>query len=491
MKKNLLRQITTSKYRYWFGVGALVIFGLLVAGYKFWSLPNGLSSAEIAAATEAGHLSPLGLFKEFSDSLSHLINLPWNLLEWLSFKVFGFTEFAMRLPALILMLFAAGALMLTIWKWSSKASAAISSGFIMTTSVMFLSLARTGTATAVAIFLISFIILLVTLLVADELAGWRKIVAQALLCVAAALLIYTPGGLYIVGVLMIIAAVHPKSRLLFLKIKPWKLLIGVVVGLMVLAPLIVGVILRFKNNDLSLLKELLVLNHAWLWPNLQTLASAFVGVFGGWTSEIVLPMISVVELVIIILGLAALGKDITSARSYSVLALLIVSLVLAALNPDLIYLLFVPLMLAAGVGLATLMRSWYRLFPLNPYARTLGLVLLGVLIIGVCWSNIGRYYVSQNYDKNVVYNYDQEFTAVRAILSERKGNAMTLVVPADQQRFYEILTHDFDKTKVATTADSNAKDIIVLDSSGVKIDGLPQQIVTSWRAQSSVLLRIY
>jgi len=516
MKSDFAQQIALYKYRYYIGFGLLAILGLLLAGYRFWLLPNGLNAEEMAVAATAGHLSPLGLVKDYGDSLAQLVNLPWVLTEWLSIKIFGFSTFSMRLPAVILMLSAAGALIVTIWKWSRANIAAIS-GLVILTSAMFMSMARSGTAVPMTIFLISLMVLLPTLLLSIKKTSRWTTVLKVLLCLVAAALVYSPGGLYVVVLLFLAGVLHPKTRFLVLRLKPWKLVVALAIGLVVLSPLLTGVILQMMDGEFGLLQSLLALNSGWSWQNLSVFASAFVSINSGWANGLLLPIVTVVELTVMILGLIKLLTEVTSARAYLMSALLLPALILAAGEPSFIYLLFVPLTLLLGIGFATLVRSWYKLFPFNPYARILATVLLAALIGGVALTNVMRYRDTQNYSAEVVYNYNQEFEAVRGYLHEHEDFSGSLIVTSEQERFYQLLTRKFDNLGVKTDVKENEKNLIILNSAGIVPEIVlrqnpegnesengepseeivsrekrrPQKVLTNGLSRDSVLVRIY
>ncbi len=511
MKSDFLQQMTLYKYRYYVGFGLLAILGIFLVTWQFWILPNGLSDAEISAATTAGNLSPLGLVKDYGDSLAQLVNLPWVLCEWLSIKVFGLSTFAMRLPAIILMLLTAAALIATFWKWLRPNIAAMS-GLVVITSVMFMSLARTGAPAAMTTFLISLMVLLPTLILAVRQTSRWTTILKVLLCLTAAALVYSPGGLYVVVLLGLACVLHPKTRFLILKLKPWKLIVAAVIGLLVLSPLITGVILETTNSKFELLQSLLALNSGWSLQNLSIFASAFVGVNSGLSGNLLMPVVTVVELVVIVLGLIKILTEVTSARAYLILALLLPALILAIGAPEFLYLLFVPLALLLCVGFATLTHNWYRLFPLNPYARILATVLLVALVGGVALTNVMRWRDAQNYSAQVVYNYNQEFEAARDYLLGHEDFEGSLIVLPDQEKFYQLLARDFDKLEVKTNVIENEKSLIVLDSANIipknsEVDSpdgqnpdenlvenkeiLPKQIVTNSLKNDAILLRAY
>jgi hypothetical protein len=492
MKSDLVRQITLYKYRYPIGFGVLLLFILAVAAWRFWALPSGLSEAEMASAAAAGHFSAAQIF-------DNVVNLPWTVLEWISIKLFGATTLAFRLPAVILMILSAVGLVIFLKRWTRNNIAVISS-FWAVTSILFISLARSGTPAAMTTFLIVMILLSTQIILrAVETMGsdkaenqirrnWQTLLAKIVLCVALALLCYQAAGIYLVILLVAVGAIHPKTRLVFLKSKPWKISVGTAVGLLVVAPLVIGLALGGR----AALGEWLVLNGAWSLEHLGVLGSTLAGFDASSVGGVIIPVITLVALVVAFLGLIKICADILSARSYLTLPLLMLTLVLTAWQPTLVYLLFIPLVLLTTVGLETLVREWYDLFPRNPYARILAVVPLAILIAGLGWTSISRFGLGQNYDSSVVYHYNQEFSAVRDTLASEK-DAATLVAAPDEKDFYAILQRDFPNLEVVDSSvkPSSGRTVIVLASAEHQIEAVPKKIITKSRIDNAVLLRVY
>ena len=489
MKSDSAGEKILYKYRHAISFGVVGLFALIVAIWRFWALPNGLSSEEIAAATTAGHFSP-------GQILSEVVNLPWTILEWISIMIFGASTLAFRLPAVILMILAAGGLILLLRKWTRN-NIAIISGFWAVTSTLFIGLARSGTSAAMTTFLIVMILLSTSIIVrAVEEFGqgkeenrvkrsWQALLAKIIVCVALALFCYQAAGIYLVMLLVAVGVIHPKTRLIFLKSKPWKIAVGAVAGLAVLTPLIIGLI----AGGWSVIKVWLALDGAWSLDHLGTLGSTLIGFDSGLVGGLIIPVVTLVALVMAVLGAMKLCTDILSARSYLTLSLSLVTLVLAAWQPTLVYLLFVPAILLITVGIETLVRQWYDLFPRNPYARALAVLPLAIMIASLGWTSIMRFGLSQNYDINVTCHYNQEFMAARDVLVKDK-KARVLVVAPDQKKFYEILERDFSGLKVVTKLQKDSKNI-VLNSASIKVQKTPIHIATGSHSNHAVLLRVY
>ncbi|HRQ86905.1 MAG TPA: hypothetical protein PLY16_02230, partial [Candidatus Saccharibacteria bacterium] len=62
------------------------------------------------------------------------------------------------------------------------------------------------------------------------------------------------------------------------------------------------------------------------------------------------------------------------------------------LNPSFTTVSFLPSVLMLAAGLTSLIGYWYRLFPLNPYARVAGLIPIVVLVGTLIFSGLERYF---------------------------------------------------------------------------------------------------
>lgn len=492
MKKDLWRKITSYDYRYIVGFIVLGILTIVLAAYRFWDLPNGLTDSEIAAATVSGQFSWSGLVTNFGEHAGWLINLPWTVLQNLSINLFGFSTFAFRLPAVILMILSIAGLMIIFCKWLKK-NAAIVGGFLIVPSALFIGLSRNGDGSAMMIFLTVAMLFASTIAINGK-HEWARLVAKIMTCVVIALLLYCPGGVYIIAILLIVGLLHPKTRLIFLKVEIWRLVVVGAVGLIVVSPLAISLFVgghEFIGG--------LFLDRNWLIDNMPLFGSALTGVGTGFAGGFVTPIISVIGLIVALVGLIRICAHFYSARSYLMLALLVPALMWSLFQPQFLYLLFVPLAILIAVGADVLSDEWYKLFPSNPYARALASVLIAVLILVNGWTATMRYIEANHYDEAVVYNYNQEFEAVREKIGAgltwmtKRHDPETLIVAPYQVEFYEILVSEFPDMDVkAKFSDSDKPTTIVLESADSEIDSvIPIEIITNSRAKDSVLLRVY
>lgn len=123
------------------------------------------------------------------------------------------------------------------------------------------------------------------------------------------------------------------------------------------------------------------------------------------------PVLDIVTLMLIIIGLAYVIKD---ARFPVRRAVLIMMAVLGVILVGLLGSQYISAMLPlfyvfAAFGVAFLLEQWLHIFPLNPMARSIGIVILTCLIILVSGYHIARYYYvwPRSHDASHVFDRSQ------------------------------------------------------------------------------------
>lgn len=487
MNKNFLRRSVFYRHRVLWGFSFFIIFAGLLAGYRFWSLPGGLAESELAAASISGHWSPLAV----SANPDWLVNLPWNLLQSASIHIFGLSTFSIRLPAVILMCLVATGMFFLIRKWS-RFSLAMIGGTLMITSVLFISLARNGVPAAMVLFLIIFALAAATTVIIDKRSPLVYLISKITVGICLALLVYFPGGLYMVIALILTGLLHPKVRLLLVRIRTWKMILAALLGFGLILPLVWAISLHWSEGGSATLSQLLLFDGQWSIANLTTVLNALFSIQPDLNQGVMTPVITVVGLLLVVIGIIRALVDAFSARSYLVLSALVMILVISLRQPGLIYLLLLPLTLLTALGMEVLISKWYSLFPKNPYARGTAVIMLSILVVAVAGTSLIQYLNNQNHSSTIAYKYNLEFRIARQEIRVRAQDPIKLVVDDSQLAFYQILQRDFSNLKVTTKLDKIDSTTLVLASSGQTIKKtLPSRIVTNWHSKDPVLMRIY
>ena len=145
------------------------------------------------------------------------------------------------------------------------------------------------------------------------------------------------------------------------------------------------------------------------------------------------PSFGLGSFLLILLGIYRLILTRETTRSYLVICWLIALVPIIIINPNFVSILFVPAVLLLAAGLTSLIYYWYRLFPLNPYARVAGLVPLIILVAALIGSGLDRYVYGYSYAPEVATTFSKD-------LSLLPENTALLVVSEDEQPFYEAVS---------------------------------------------------
>lgn len=474
MKQSVLRQLLLYRYRYTVGFVLFVIAVSLLIVLRLDLAPAGISDGEMTSSVQSATIK---LTKPLAQSF---IDAPYHLLQKASLSLVGVTELGIRLPSLVLGVLTGIAFLLMVKRWF-RMNVALITGFILVTSAAFLTLARTGTPMIMTTFWLSIILLAVTNIIHPE--GKSKLWAIVLL-IAAPLSLYTPLMLYPLVAIGLAGVLHPHIRYVVKHHQTWQYIAAAATVLVLLTPLIVSVIQAPERlHELSGIPahapapNQLVANTKFIMKSFLNIGSAVVG-------TIPQPIFGAASLIIIALGLFRVLADHYSARSYMLIIWSVFVIPLVLLNPDKLLICLVPAYLFMAIGVESLIREWYKLFPYNPYARLVGLIPLVILLAGIMISNAAQYFYGHFYGTPTVA-YKQQLTATRKQLdSVSKKTPATIVVARGEEAFYDLLRKDYDAVHVTSTAPQPVKEFTIVHQNASydrdKI-GLPQRIVTSYK----------
>ena len=175
------------------------------------------------------------------------------------------------------------------------------------------------------------------------------------------------------------------------------------------------------------------------------------------------PMLTITGAIMVVIGLITLARrgGLLSLRSYMIISLLIVGVSMATFNPDYIYLLFVPTILLEVIAIGYIVDKWHGLFPQNPYARSLAILALSILIGSISLLDINRYISAVSYQASVVYQYDQTLPAVNQLLTSNPHAEIRLVVHSEADyHLYSLLTNRYSNLRVYRHDDRRISELI-------------------------------
>lgn len=107
------------------------------------------------------------------------------------------------------------------------------------------------------------------------------------------------------------------------------------------------------------------------------------------------PIFDIFTLVMIGLGIYFYAKHWRVGRARILLSFFLVGTVLISLSGPVGFSLIVPLMyICVATGIAYLIHEWLQVFPINPFARILGISLVALAISLSCFYNLRSYFVA-------------------------------------------------------------------------------------------------
>lgn len=411
-------------------IGLLLIVGLYV--------PGGISDAEMRTAVISNALSVDSFNPE------SIINLPYHLLQRLGFFAFGISQLTIKLPSLILGLLSIIGMLILLQSWFRRNVAIITTVLVVTTG-QFLFIAQSGTPNILYVFW--SIWLLVAAMMVSRHAVWGAFWKIVLFAVAA-LSLYTPLSLYILLALVSAVILHPHLRYLVRRLPKPMLAVALLCAFVLSAPLIQTIVTQ-PAIGLSLL------GIPEQWPNIisnlvQLLRQYFDFVSPG-QGELMTPIYGLGSMLLIALGIYRLFTTKYTARSYIIVAWILLLLPILVINPAFVSVTFVPVVLLMGMGIGVLLGHWYRLFPQNPYARIAGLIPLAVLIGGMVFSGLDRYMYGYHYDPKTTSNFSQDLDLLNDQLNEKDRGPTTIVTSEREAEFYRVVADHNENLAVAIT----------------------------------------
>lgn len=349
-------------------------------GYRLHTLLPGFSMPEKEAIAAAGSLKIIAQDPLF---------LPHKFLQYLGLKLDHDGFIAMRLPSVLAGLIAASLFFYVLNKWFNLRIAALTT-FLLVTSSWFLHLARSGVPE------VTYLSILAPLAFAVWLPNYKKPLVA--LCLGAVVLIntlYTPGLIWftVIGFVWQRKAV---ARLVKeVRIPALLVLSGCLVLLTPLALAFVrspDLLLHYiglPDQTLNALKEL---------PQ-QLLYIPYHLVLRGPVNPLNnlgnLPLLDFFTVIMAVLGGYSYATYFGLRRSRMLLGSLIICCLLVAVQGSVTMAILLPFvyLLVAG-GLNFMIEQWFIVFPYNPLARTVAVILILGAIGTTTFFHLNRYFVA-------------------------------------------------------------------------------------------------
>lgn len=433
---------TFYRYRYWVAYLLLTILvGLSIVLYNTL-IPPGLGPSERSSIISSAAIV-------FTDAPATIVDLPYHILQKFSVEFLGVTPLGVRLPSMVIGGLTAIFVLLILRRWMPN-NIAVIAGVVVLTSGWFIGAARLGAPFIMIPFWASLILLAATY-ISQQTPHWKW--WKVTLAFAAALSLYTPFSVYLFLAAIIAAFAQPHLRYLIRQSSSFHLTLGTLLFMLVLAPLAWGL---YKNpaqawqllaipaqlpDPIHFLKDLL---HA-----VSSLTNPFNVAFG----EFMTPLISVVSALLLGVGAFRLLRDFHAVRAYVLLIWGAVLIPIIGLNPNNLMILMVPIMLGVAIGLQPILRYWYKLFPLNPYARIFGLIPLSLLVLALVQFNDQRYTFGMIYSEGTKKTFSTDVFLAQSTLAELDpATKATVVVAEGELPLYQLIAQNRPNTTVVPPA---------------------------------------
>lgn len=435
---------TLYKHRFLVAYTGLGILTALLLCLFAQQMPPGLSTAEQQSVVTSHQLSFTQL-----PSAAQVVDLPYHALQKASVALLGLTPFGVRLPSIVFAIITAACLSFIIKRWF-KVNVAIIASLLMITSCWYLSLSRLGTPDIMIPFWTSLLILCATY-VSQQTKKWH--VWKALFGLSAALSLYTPYMAYLFIATLIAATAQPHLRYLIRQSSKVGLTIGVFFFVAILAPLALGI-----YKDPNVLRAIFAIPASLPEPaqfarDLLQAMSNLGNPFNVTAGQFITPMVGVAMLTLIIIGGVRLLSDFHSVRAYVLLIWTALLIPIIGFTPSNITVLFVPSILVMTIGLSLVVRYWYRLFPINPYARIFGLLPLFILVFSMVQFDYQRYTGTMLNSPSIGKAFSTDAFMAQTEANKLPSNAsLTIVAPAPQQALYAVIASNRTNTYIATGA---------------------------------------
>lgn len=378
IKRSWLLSITSQ----WQPIAIGLIVTILVGGlllFRLGTLTPGVSQHELEAHNAS---------RSYSQIVKNPLYAPHKVMQRVFFSVIPNKVVALRLASVIV-----GAAFIYLFyyilsRWFDNWIAALGTTLFATSS-WFLHVARSGTTT----------IMLLSLIAAVGYGTWLRKKRRSYLalvgCVAVCIwLLYTPGLILFV----LLGAIWQRNQLrTFVDANPF---MASAAGLCIVAS--IGPLIYAISKDSSLAKQYIGLTTT-SFDSISVIVQRFLfvpirlvirGPADPSTNVGRMPLVDFFVSIMCVLGIYSylLHLKLDRARALSGGILLSWILIGLGLADNALLLPFVYL-LASG-GIAFMISHWFKVFPINPFARSLAIVIMSLAITATAYYNLSNYFVA-------------------------------------------------------------------------------------------------
>lgn len=473
MKRLSVANISIYRWRYpltYSLIAAIFISVLLLIGMV---IPGGISIREMNSVASSSALS----WQNFSPEM--IVNLPYYALQRASIELFGISILSIKLPTIIIAALSGVGLVLLLGTWF-KRNVAMLTAIIAFTIGPFLLSAQSGSPGILYIFWPIWILYTATMV--SRRPKYRFFWKTSLLVLIAGSL-YTPLSLYVLISLISAVVLHPHLRHIARQLNKVWLAGAACFGLIAAVPLLVSLVWQPE----LIIQLLGFTNPIDIIDSFQKLTAQYLNFMEPTAGIIMTPVYSLPVLILAFVGLYRMFRVRYTARSYTLFAWIILLIPVLFVNPQLISVTFLPAVLLTGYGIDFIIRSWYRLFPKNPYARVVGLIPISILMVTLAMSGIDRFMYGYLYSATPPHSFSKDISLLQKTIKQGDAQSTILVAAESEKKFYDAVRVHNPDLKISSVTDTKSieltdasQDVIVTHAAHQQDDTniTPSSIVT-------------
>jgi hypothetical protein len=307
----------------------------------------------------------------------------------------------LRLPSVIIGLIIVCLIVGVVRHWYGLKAAVVTS-ILLSTSSIFLADARQATP---CILMFGLVLLLAV-------RSWlthstRKILPLLAAIIALAIAIYIPGFVWFIAAALIWRYKLIQRRLIICQL--WQKICLLSAGVLLILPLIWSAI-RLPSLLYSIFGLPRQFNLMAMWRNLYHIPlNLFVRSSLSPTQLVPhIPILNIFEICMFILGVYSLWYFRKSERFMALSGLCAIAILLITIGGPVSVNLILPLFyIVITVGIFYMLENWLYIFPVNPIARTIGMLILSCAVGISCWYHIASYYTAWQNDPTTQIVFDR------------------------------------------------------------------------------------
>jgi len=296
---------------------------------------------------------------------------------------------------------------------------------------------------------------------------------------------YTPYFTYIIPILPLLCITHPHLRLFIKRLGAIKLSVLIGTFTILVAPIIIAFIINFSGARYLLLPEISDIQY--LIDNLLAVVHSLSRFTSTDSSPILQPLFGISLTLIAIIGVIATRPARHASRYRVLTAFFMFAIITSILDPTYVVTFFLPIALLIAAGINFILSEWYSLFPLNPYPRVIGGILILISAYAIVTSNVQFFFHAPHHIQTINAQLNFQLAALNG---QDLYDEVDLIVDESQTEFYRLLG---DNIRVLTNPEHAESDkLIFLTRPEILPEGYTlHQIITGSTHQNADLLYIF